>query len=361
MELSGKTFRELALDLGRDVELINKLEDYSLILAQKHLPVIFSPQHLALLMGKDYECFDIIIRNRETYYEEFEMKKKSGGVRHIMAPSGELKLIQQWIKIFILDKLSFPDYVTAYQPNKSIFHNAKPHVGKELVMKFDLKKYFDTITENKVYGIFLFLGYTKSVSYYLAKFCCVIPSVKHKFNLLSDICLENFYKNQVFSVIPQGASTSPGISNLAAFMMDFRLNKYAAKNGFSYTRYADDLTFSGEVRNKLKKTMIKKVVVEEGFILNEKKGSYRQKGNKQIVTGLNVNTKVSIPKKKRKQIFSHLYNCIQFGPYNHLDKINMRHKMNYRDWLLGHILYIYSIQPEVGKKMKAKFDMINWI
>lgn len=360
MELSGKTFRELALELGRDEELIKRLEEYSLALQKKQLPVIFSPHHLAFLMDKEYEVFELIFINRESYYEEFEMKKKSGGTRHIMAPKGELKLIQQWIKNFILDKLDFPDYITAYQSNKSIFHNARPHIGKELVMKFDLKNYFDTITENKVYGIFMFLGYAKSVSYYLAKLCCAIPSEKHKSISLNQCDLED-YKPQSTSVLPQGACTSPGISNLVAFMMDFRLQEYAAKNNFSYTRYADDLTFSGEIKNKLKKTTIKKIVVEEGFVLNEKKISYRHKTNRQIVTGLNVNTKVSIPKKKRRQIFSHLYNCIQFGPYNHLERIKMKHKMNYRDWLLGHILYIYSIQPEVGKKMKAKFDMINWI
>lgn len=361
MELSGKTLRERAIELGRDEDLIKRLEEYSSELKAKNLPVIFSSQHLAVLMGIEYELFEFILERRETFYKDFEMRKKSGGVRHIMAPSGELKKIQEWIKTYILDKIEFPNYVTAYRSKMSIVQNAKPHVGKELVMKFDLKNYFDTITEKKVYGIFLFLGYTRSVSYYLAKLCCVTPSESHKLSLLSVNALKNLYSGRRVSILPQGACTSPGISNLAAFILDIRLNKYAIKNDYSYTRYADDLTFSGEAKNKLLKTLIKEIIEKEGFVLNEKKGSYRHKGNRQVVTGLNVNSKVSVPKKKRKQIYSHLHNCIQFGPYNHLEKINMRRKMNYRDWLLGHILYIYSIQPEVGKKMKSRFDMINWL
>jgi retron-type reverse transcriptase len=163
------------------------------------------------------------------------------------------------------------------------------------------------------------------------------------------------------ATLPQGAPTSPAISNLAAYRLDLRLNAYAQIHSYTYSRYADDLTFSGKLDNKIKKHVVRKIVTAEAFILNERKGSYITRSDRQVVTGLNVNEKVSISKKFRKRIATHLHNCIQFGPDAHLEKIGRKHRYNYRDWLFGNILYIHSVHPEIGAAMRSKFDRINWV
>jgi len=360
MDLSGNSFKDYALELGRSEEFIEQLEVYTAILNTKGLPVIFSPTHLALSMGKEYEELAETIENREAFYKLFKFKKKhSKGYRNILAPGGELKRIQYWIKENILDKIVFPEYVTAYQSKKSIYNNALPHVNKELIIKFDLKNYFDTIDQARVYGLFQILGYNKSVSVDLAKLCCV--SQETLANGTINEIVKSINNSDSISILPQGAPSSPAISNLAATLLDYRLLKYASKHNYAYTRYADDLTFSGSKEQKLKKNVIKRIITDSGFLLNERKGSYVYKANRQLVTGLTVNTKVSVPKKKRRMINTHIHDCIRFGPYNHLKKCKMDSKSNYREWLLGNILYIYSINPKAAKKMKANFDKIDWL
>lgn len=357
MDFSRELFRKHALKLGRDIALIENLESYSETLLEKGLPVIFSPQHWSLMMGQDYKDIQKILNARESSYIEFGIKKRLGGVRYIRAPKNEIKSIQYWIKEFILDKLTFPDYVTAYQKGRSIITNATPHIKQELIIKFDLKNYFDSITQYKVYGLFRLIGYNKAVSIDLAKACCVQPSKKTE-GLLIETSIGN---DEMLGVLPQGAPTSPAISNLAAFRLDIRLNEYAKKNGYKYTRYADDLTFSGLISFKLKRSIIKRIIEEEKFKLNERKGSYRLRSNRQLVTGLNVNDGVTISKKMRKKIETHLHNCLRFGPYAHLKAIGLDYKTNYKEWLLGHILFIKSVHPRQGDEMKKKFDKINWL
>jgi len=342
MEFFRESFELKASALGRDKDLVKRLADYAVSLSSKGLPVIFSPKHWSLLMGTRYELYHTVLKNRENFYTHFNIKKKTGGERAISAPEGEIRNIQYWIKETILDNLKFPEYVTAYQKKRSIVDNARPHVRKEIIIKFDLVDFFNTITEARVYGLFQILGYHKSVAVDLAKACCV-------------------KLNNDRSVLPQGAPTSPGLANLACSLMDLRLSKYASSLNYSYSRYADDLTFSGSKATILKPSTINKIVVTQGFILNEKKQSYRQRNSIQQVTGLNVNEGISISKKFRKKIETEIHNCVRFGPYTHLGRVGLAHKINYREWLLGNILYIYSVHPKQGKIMREKFEKISWI
>lgn len=349
MEFHGDYLLEWANDLGKSEDFIEKLQEYVSRLETADLPIIFSPLHWAKLMGMNYSDVLSILSNRNAYYNQFRIKKKRGGFRHIDAPNPQLYNIQNWIKGFILDQVKFPKEITSYQKGKSIIDNAKPHVNKELIVKFDLKDFFRTVTEDRVFGIFRMLGYNKAVAIDLSKACCI------------DIPEEDTEKKLKYPLgcLPQGAPSSPALSNLSAVKMDYRLIAYAKSKNLDYTRYADDITLSGKVSDKPSLWAIKQMVKDDGFMLNILKTKYVHRSNQQIVTGLTVNERLSIPKRDRKQIHTHLHNCINFGPYHHLGRMKI-HKRNYREWLLGNIVYIQMIHPKEGRLLREKFDLINW-
>ena len=350
MDFSGDYFIERAKELNRPEEFVEELEKYIGKLKEMDLPIILSPQHWALKMGMEYDELAKILESRESHYDQYKIRKKNGGFRPIQSPKPNLFKIQFWLKRFILDKISFPEYLTSYQKRTSVIDNARFHVGKELVIKFDLSHFFEDITQNRVLGLFRRLGYNTAVAVDMAKACCVpiSPQDLTRYNVLEFACL------------PQGSPSSPALSNLAGFKLDMRLAAYAESKNFAYSRYADDLTFSGDLRDKIKKSVVEAIVNEEGFALNPDKTHYIQRSNKQVVTGIVVNEGLSLSKKYRKSIHTHLYYAVKYGPYNQLSK-NKIHYSNYREWLLGHILYIRQLHPNEAEVMKKKFELISWI
>jgi hypothetical protein len=350
MDYSGDFLIKWAKKLGRSDEFIKALGSYVAKLSEMDFPVIFSPLHWAKMMNVSYDDLMTILDNREAYYDHFRIKKKKAdSFRYIQAPTGELLKIQTWVKINILDKLVFGDHLTSYQKGKSIVDNALLHVDQEIVVNFDLESFFETITQDKIYGVFKIIGYNSSVAVELARACCLnVPQRIGK-----------PYRDHPFACLPQGSPTSPGLSNLSAAMLDFRLLEYARSRGLNFSRYADDLTFSGKVVNKPNQSTIGFIASSEGFKLNAKKTYYAQSSCQQKVTGLNVNHKVSIPKKNRRKIDTHIHNCLRFGPFANMHRMG-KFKMNYREWLLGNIVYIQMVHPEQGRRMREKFNRINW-
>lgn len=347
-QFSGKYYAQIAETYNRSEALVDEIENYGAKLQSLQLPILFSPLHLCLTMGIKQNTYDKVLKKRYGFYEEFSIRKKNGGFRHISAPKNDLLNYQNWVKIFILDPLQFPEYLTSYQKGKSIADNAKPHANQALLIKFDLRNFYGQITQDKVFGMFKILGYSTSVSVDLAKICCKPES--------AEIAGRN-----IPACLPQGAPTSPTISNFVAGRMDKRLMEYAKKHGFNYTRYADDLSFSGPLNSPLRKGVIERIIQDEGFEVNKKKTRFVPSSTNQLVTGLNVNHKAAVPKKFRRMVHTHLHNCLRFGPYRNLEQLGISDKINYNDWLLGHIHYIKILHPMEADKMMAKYNRINWI
>jgi RNA-directed DNA polymerase len=162
------------------------------------------------------------------------------------------------------------------------------------------------------------------------------------------------------SYLPQGAPTSPALANLVAYGLDRRLSGLATNLGVRYTRYADDLTFSGNYSQLPKLGLINTIVRSEGFYINPSKTSLRRRGQQQKVTGLIVSgTIVKVPKKYKKEVWKHLYFAKKFGVYKHLENIK-NSKFAFQDWLLGRIMFIRSIELEEGNKMLHEFYQIKW-
>ncbi|SDH66826.1 reverse transcriptase family protein [Chitinophaga filiformis] len=343
-------------------EYLNDILAYYDKLYNQGLPVIYSIHHLCLLMGDLDKKVPKIITSRNSNYATFKIKKRSGGKREISAPFVPLRNIQQWIYQNILSKVPIHPSAYGFVKHKSIMDNAKVHVNQDFILNIDLLDFFTSIPEKRVYGIFKSLGYHPNLAVYLAKACTKNLVKEIDIEVLDWLNQAPFHQNN--SVLPQGAPTSPQLSNLVCRRLDKRLNNYAVKNGCKYSRYADDITFSGSEVNNIKLGVIFRIINDEQFNVNlDKVKFFHKSSNRKIITGLIVSDKIRIPKKFKREIARHLHFTTMNGTQNHIQHLRQYHnfdKVNYRDWLYGKICYIKMIEPDFGLKLMTKFKSIDW-
>lgn len=305
----------------------------------KKVPFIMNTYHLSNILGIKWKDLKNIINNSDKLYYNFSISKKSGGKRIISMPNKELLIVQKKIQEKILDNVIIHKNAFGFVKNKSIIDNAKMHLNKEMILNMDLKDFFPSIHRGRVFYIFKNIcNYDNNTSYCLTKLTT--------------------YKNS----IPQGAPTSPVISNIVAFMLDVRLSKIADKFNINYTRYADDITFSGNKEN-INKSLLKIVndIIEEcGFNVNQKKTRFASYAGRQEVTGLIVNNKeISVPSDYIKKIRQELYYVKKYGLKGHREKVGFTNKY-FKDHMLGKILFVNQIDRQKGKKLLNEFNKINW-
>ncbi|MGG0747259.1 reverse transcriptase family protein [Priestia megaterium] len=358
-EFPRNEFIKVAREKGHSTEYIEEVLTYIDTLESQKLPVIFSTKHLSEIVNIPYSKLKHLIKFRERYYGTFKLSKKRGGYREISCPNNIIKSIQRWINTSILKVIRPDNSCKSYMPGSSILNNAEMHKDQEAILKMDFYRFFDTITEKKVYLFFKSLGYLNNVAFDLARLTTITPRDNYRLEVEKDKFTPKNFRVTDEGFLPQGAPTSPLLSNLIARRLDVRLRKLAQSLNVTYSRYADDITFSGEIINLPRVGLVNKIVEEEGFFLNKGKTSIRKQGQKQIVTGLTVSNGVHVPKRYKKEIWKHLYYCKKFGPNEHLDHIGMS-KSSYRDWLFGRISYVYCIEPHTGIKMMEKFNEIPW-
>ncbi len=321
---------------GEEKAYIELCATYAQKLCDNNVPVIFDFKHLSLLLG--YEPMELtfyLYAPEESFYTRFQIPKKSGGVRDIEVPSDRLKSIQRWILRNILENIMTHDSCYGFKKGKSIYDNALLHVGKDCVLNMDLKDFFPSITQEDVFYVFYNMGYTKKVSYYLAKFLTKA------------------------GVLPQGSPASPIISNIVAEHMDKRLSKLAESYNAIYSRYADDITFSGATNITNMIPAVRKIVCEENFQVNEEKTRYSYYYQRQEVTGLIVNKKVSIPKEYLRELKQEIYYCKKYGVNSHLQKTE-NHKSFYKEHIYGKAYFVKMTDEEKGKEILNELDSIIW-
>ncbi len=274
--------------------------------------------------------------------------------RLLEIPKPRLKRSQRWILDEILALLPVHDASHGFVPGRSIVTNAALHTGQEVVVRFDLKDFFPSVPASRVRGVFAKLGYPQSVSRLLMGLCTTvcIEDIEFTDPKLYELCERPH--------LPQGAPTSPALANLCAYRMDCRLAGLAKRFGATYTRYADDLTFSGghELRRtqlRLRKWVIR-VVTEEGFTLNAAKTRVKSQSDRQTVTGLVVNVKPNVRRRDFDLLKAILTNCVRHGPAS-----QNREKLPYfRAHLQGRVAFVASIHAAHGAKLRAIFDRIVW-
>lgn len=234
-------------------------------------------EELADWLGVELSALEAI----KPSYHEFTISKRSGGKRKISAPSKELKRIQRLINRRLLSHLQSHPNVTGFEKGHSIVTNANFHTNKAVVLRMDIKDFFANTEAGRIDRFFRRIGWDAKASKLLTKLCT------HKGGL------------------PQGAPTSPRLSNLVNYPIDARLSALAIKISASYTRYADDMTFSFEEddRNHIASAIkvTKEVIAFYGYKLHQKKKlRITRQHQRQQVTGLVVNEKVQLPRKTRR-------------------------------------------------------------
>ena len=330
----------------------------------KGLPVIFDQQHLSYLMYMDYCDLKALVRSVSDCYKYFAIKKRQGGLRRIMSPYSNLRDVQVWIKENILDRIEQPNYVTAFVKGRNIVENARMHERRKYILKVDIANFFESIRMKQVYVAFKMMGYDKSVASWLASLCTA-KIVKYKYEKLNDQEeVQKLFKdlcNNSEPFLVQGSPTSPGLANIICKRMDKRMMGFADKHGITYSRYADDMTFSADEKNRLPKvSLIRKIVETEGFHLKGEKTELLHEGNRQIVTGLLVDDHVRVPGRYKKDIKRHLHFCLKYGGREHFRRI-APDKAFGKEWLAGRIRYVQSVEPEAAKKLWSEFEKIDWV
>lgn len=335
-------------------------------LAKYNLPRFQTPEELALWLKlplkklawlADYHGTnggESVQKKRHYHYQW--IKKKSGKDRLIEAPKALLKTIQRRIVDEILNKVPPHPAAHAFSPGRSIRSNAEPHCGKYIVIKADLANFFPSIKRKRVAAIFRGIGYNVEMAHWLSRLCTNAAPW--------DVLKSHAFECSEYSArhTPQGAPTSPPLANLAAWGLDCRLAGLAKKWNMSYTRYADDLTFSAQEEAIKGKSLHWFVRYLKGIIRDEKFGWQGSKlklirqGGRQTVTGLAVNAKPNIVRKDFDRLKAILTNCAKQGPATQ----NREKLPNFKAHLEGRIGFVASVNPAKGEKLKKIFAGIEW-
>lgn len=291
--------------------------------------------------------------SKVSHYQRFTIPKKTGGERLISAPKPRLKAAQHWINENILKVVPLHDAAHGFVPGRSIVSNAKVHVGQDVVINLDLSDFFPSVTYRRVKGMFRSFGHSESVATILGLICTEPTIVEVSMDHIS------YFVTQGERVLPQGAPTSPAITNIICRTMDDRLKDLASEYGFKYSRYADDMSFSGsgEATQKVGKLLkkIRRIVEDEGFDLHPRKTRVQRKGRQQEVTGLVVNERVGVPRKTLKNFRAALYHLSKDGPEG-------------KRWGLcpdifsaieGFANFVLMVQPEKGQALKKQVKALR--
>lgn len=331
-----ENLKKAMIKSGKTEKETNSAVKYATNLISMSLPVIFDIKHLSKLLGTE-DCELINIINLKYFnYKEIKISKKSGGCRILRVPSKKLSLIQRWILDKILYNIPVSDYSHGFCKNRSIVTNAKCHLNSKCLINIDIKDYFGSINSNRIFNIFYYYGYTKKLSYILSQLCT--------------------YRNS----LPQGGCTSPYLSNIVSLKLDKRLSELANCYNANYSRYADDISFSGNRGIQKMLPIVEKILNEEGFQLNNKKTRILFDYQRQEINGIIVNgKKLNIKKKYKKDFMQEIYYCKKFGVRSHLNFINSK-KRFYKEYMYGKASYINMIDGNLGKKILMELNEINW-
>ncbi|PMB51098.1 RNA-dependent DNA polymerase [Fischerella thermalis CCMEE 5201] len=321
------------------------------------LPILNTAEQIAAAMGISIGKLRFLAFDRKTstvsHYIRFKMPKKTGGERLISAPMPSLKQTQHWILEKILKKIAVHDAAHGFCTQRSIVTNATPHVGADVIINFDLKDFFPSISYKRVKGLFQSFGYSEAAATIFGLLCTAAEVEE------LELDGKTYYLALGDRHLPQGSPASPVITNLLCRRLDRRLTAMAEKFSFTYTRYADDLTFSAVgdsqryICNILKCT--ESIVTHEGFTLNQEKTRILRKSRQQEVTGVVVNNKLNVSKKTLKQFRATLYQIEKDG----LEGKYWGNSPNLIAAITGFANFVAMVNPEKGAEFQQQVKRIK--
>lgn len=308
------------------------------------LPVLATPADVATALGISIPHLRWLafhnVAAKTVHYVRFDIPKRSGGTRTLAAPHKALASAQAWILHHILAKVPVHEAAHGFVPGRSTVTNARSHVGAHVVINSDLEAFFPTVTFPRVKGLFRALGYSPAAATVLGLLVTEPPRRPVT------------YAGQVYHVatgpraLPQGACTSPALSNLVTRRLDARLQGIATKLGFAYSRYADDMTLScteaeGGARVGYLLARLRHIAQDEGFRVNERKTRVQWRHGRQEVTGIVVNDTPGVPRPVVRRLRAILHRARHEG----LEAQNREGIPHFEAWLRGMIAYVAMVNP----------------
>ena len=315
--------------------------------AENELPALDTPKQLAVALGLTVLQLRGLCYHRDAatkiHYTRFTIPKRDGTQRPIWAPLKVLKAAQRWVLHNIAERLPVHGAAHGFLAGRSTATNATIHANSRLVLKMDIEGFFPTITWRRVKGVFRRAGYRERISTLLALLCTESPRE------IVELEGKKYFVSLGPRCLPQGAPTSPALTNALCLRLDRRLTGLAAKMGWRYTRYADDLTFSlpATAADTSPDPLIKlvtKIAEGEGLAVKASKTRMARSGRRQTVTGLVVNRDLPprAPRKLRKQIRAAIHNLKAGKPLPEGESVAR---------LSGYAAYIHMTDPKLGKSM----------
>ncbi len=300
-----------------------------------------------------------VLRN----YRYRALTKLSGSIRLIEAPKPRLKELQRQILTRILEKIPPHPAAHGFVKGRSIRTFVAPHVGQRVVLRMDLRDFFPSIPRARIQALFRTVGYPEPVADRLGGICTnaapqdawKAPGPDPDPRQLREA--RDLYRQPH---LPQGAPTSPALANLCAWRVDCRLAGLAKSAGAQYTRYADDLAFSGgEAFDRCVERFslhVAAILEEEGFHVHHRKTRIMRRGVRQHLAGLVANQHLNVMRPDFDRLKATLTNCARLGP----DSQNREGHPHFRLHLEGRVAFVESINPAKGKRLRAIFDRIPW-
>ena len=344
--------------LGRGVSeaLNNRVGDHD-ALDRLGLPWLDSPADLAARLEISVSRLRWLAFHAEVatrvHYVGFDVPKKGGGTRRLSAPHLSLARAQRWVFEAVVARLPVEASAHGFVPGRSIVTNAREHSGRALVVNMDLAGFFPSIGWRRVRAVFERVGYSPAIATILALLCTEAP------RRTVTLAGETLHVASGPRGLPQGACTSPGLSNQVARRLDRRLLGLAAQLNATYTRYADDLTFSGATDLDPKvgylMTRVRRIAAGEGFAVNEAKSRVRRQNTAQVVTGLVVNDRPGVARVEVRRLRAILHRARLEG----LEAQNRAGHPDFRNWLLGKIAFVAMARPETGARLLAAYRALD--
>ncbi|WP_044889668.1 reverse transcriptase family protein [Myxococcus hansupus] len=292
--------------------------------------------------------------------------KRSGGQRLLERPGLDLACVQRKVLHGILDRIPAHDAAHGFVSGRGVRSFTAPHVGQAVVVRLDLEDFFLAVRPARIWGVFRAAGYPDGVVRALAGLCtnrtpgAVMARAPTPTSLATVAARWRWTRRLESRHLPQGAPTSPALANLAAYRLDVRLSALAAAMGARYTRYADDLAFSGDAslarRTRRLLHLVGLIVREEGFTPRAGKTRVMSQGTQQRLAGVVVNARPSIPRADYDRLKALLHLCRTRGP----DSQNNTGHPDFRAHLLGRIAWVSHLHPTRGARLRALFEQIAW-
>jgi len=334
------------------------------------LPQIPTRRELALWLGLSNDDLDWFAGLDRRYSSRIDSKlnhyhyewrdRRHGFPRLLEKPKSHLKSLQKNILKNILNRVPVHDNAHGFRRHRSCLTSVVPHVGRDVLLRMDLQDFFVSVSRARVEGVFRMIGYPQGVASCLAGLCThrtVLGACGETLEVLPFSMrqrLGNWH-------LPQGAPTSPALANLCAWRLDARLSGLVEHMHWAYTRYADDLAFSGPMglyrQRQFAESLIGAIALEEGFRINFRKTRWMRASQRQHFCGITVNQHPNLNCKEYDRLKALLHNCIRFGPASQ----NRDQRPDFRRHLEGRVSHALHLNPQRGARLRDMLRLIDWV